>query len=439
VKSRSHHFELRSGNTFIISSNERESAWRRISCYTIASAATLWEAFHDTVDAALEDPDLHLVDPAPSTREDDSIFISIASYRDENCPTTIRTAYEGAFHPENVYIGLIQQNCHKNCKNGIGWGKTREIVDIEPDKDCIETLCLSSPDICEKHRDQFRVLRLNETQTYGPFFARFLASKLFGGENYFMQVDAHMEFRPGWDVLMIETMKATPSYPKSVVSNYPPSVGTRWRDKGKYAPTALCGATFESVGSSRKTIRLASSPRSQNTFGDLNTPRHSAFTAAGFFFAHGSVVELVPYDPFLPYLFMGEEIALSIRMWTSGFDIYAPVVDVTRHIYGRKNSIKFWETVRLLYGVANLHNNICSELIQRVQNLVGFPGATEEALRKSKQGTKLDMFGLGSVRTREQFLKVMQLDPAKSKQQPPKWCTQGKMYPDMYPDLEESV
>ena len=61
--------------------------------------------------------------------------------------------------------------------------------------------------------------------------------------------------------------------------------------------------------------------------------------------AHGSFVEAVPFDPFLPYIFMGEEIALSIRFWTSGFDIYAPTVDVLAHEYVRKEHPKFWETV----------------------------------------------------------------------------------------------
>merc|ERR1719320_792597 len=167
VQSSNQRFELRSGNVFHDSDNARESAYRKIPCHEKATATSLWNAFHDTVDAALDDPELHLMDPAPATREDDHIFISIASYRDENCPKTIRTAYEGATYPEKVYIGLIQQNCHKNCKNGIGWAKTREIVDTAPDKDCIETLCLSKPAICEKHKHQFRVMRLNETQTYG--------------------------------------------------------------------------------------------------------------------------------------------------------------------------------------------------------------------------------------------------------------------------------
>jgi hypothetical protein len=29
----------------------------------------------------------------------------------------------------------------------------------------------------------------------------------------------------------------------------------------------------------------------------------------------------VPFDPYLPWIFMGEEIALSLHAWTHGWDI----------------------------------------------------------------------------------------------------------------------
>ena len=41
----------------------------------------------------------------PERRDDGSIFLSLASYRDENCLNTIRWAYEKAKNPENLYVG----------------------------------------------------------------------------------------------------------------------------------------------------------------------------------------------------------------------------------------------------------------------------------------------------------------------------------------------
>ena len=32
----------------------------------------------------------------------------------------------------------------------------------------------------------------------------------------------------------------------------------------------------------------------------------------------------VPYDPHLPFLFFGEEMMMLARMWTHGWDVFAP-------------------------------------------------------------------------------------------------------------------
>lgn len=42
-------------------------------------------------------------------RDDDSIFVSIASYRDENCPKTLEEMYSKASRPDNLFVGLVQQ------------------------------------------------------------------------------------------------------------------------------------------------------------------------------------------------------------------------------------------------------------------------------------------------------------------------------------------
>ena len=42
------------------------------------------------------------------------------------------------------------------------------------------------------------------------------------------------------------------------------------------------------------------------------------FAAAGFLFYAGNILREVPFDPHLPYLFDGEEILYSARLWTHG-------------------------------------------------------------------------------------------------------------------------
>ena len=47
--------------------------------------------------------------------------------------------------------------------------------------------------------------------------------------------------------------------------------------------------------------------------GCLHIPRYAPFIGAGFVFAHASFVKEVPFDPYLPFIFMGEELNLRAR------------------------------------------------------------------------------------------------------------------------------
>jgi hypothetical protein len=49
---------------------------------------------------------------------------------------------------------------------------------------------------------------------------------------------------------------------------------------------------------------------------------------------------------------MGEEISMSARLWTSGYDIFSPTVNVLNHYYVRRHYPKFWESVNR-WGCAN--------------------------------------------------------------------------------------
>ena len=245
----------------------------------------------------------------------------------------------------------------------------------DPDIDCAEDFCAGEG---KKYCDngQVRILRLEEIQAYGPFFSRYLNSKLWRGETFYMQIDAHTEFREHWDASLIEQMRATPTYPFSIISNYPPSGSPKnkrlWSAPNGVPytpPSALCGCSFEGAGGRHKTVRLMEIGR---RFSNDETPRHNAFVAAGFFIAHGSIVDNVPFDPFMPFLFMGEEIALSVRFWTNGYDIYAPAVNVLRHEYVRKEHPKFWESVTMVFSNGGIHNALTDLIIPRVQYLLNF-------------------------------------------------------------------
>jgi [Skp1-protein]-hydroxyproline N-acetylglucosaminyltransferase len=186
--------------------------------------------------------------------------------------------------------------------------------------DCLERRCSGSlkdriPDFPPLMCENISILKLNESESFGPFFARYLASKMWRGETYFMQIDAHTHFKDGWDSNLIAQLKQTPSYPHSVISNYPPSFDEGVDDWPDDTPTGLCEAHFTTDD---HVLRLEMTFRDFKTDASNGVPRHSLFVAAGFFFARSEFLSDVPYDPFLPFLFMGEEIIMSARLWTSG-------------------------------------------------------------------------------------------------------------------------
>lgn len=137
----------------------------------------IWQAYHDLAVTTLYPWDRDYLSRMPPRREDGSVFLSLATYRDENCFNTVYNAYKKAKSPEKLFIGLVQQNCHTNCKSGVLANLT--MVHVPPDDDCYQQFCdtdLGKP-ICDNK--QLRVLNIDEPESLGPYAARYFASKLY--------------------------------------------------------------------------------------------------------------------------------------------------------------------------------------------------------------------------------------------------------------------
>ena len=243
--------------------------------------------------------------PPPGT---ESIFVSVASYRDERCDFTIRNLFERAAAPRNIYVGLCIQN-----KRG--------------DPECPERpLCLGGSGECLD--DHLRVHRMRHNQAKGPAYARYFCAQLYRGEKYFLQIDSHMEFVQDWDRIIIEQLHKCPVGPGAtgaVLTHYPPADMTDQVRKGQVT-THICRGKFEGDGMI-SFLSMQHGPR--------KLPMKTYYLAGGFLFGPGRLVREVPYDPHLVYLFWGEELLLAARLWTSGYDIFSPSVAVCSHVYER--------------------------------------------------------------------------------------------------------
>ena len=59
------------------------------------------------------------------------------------------------------------------------------------------------------------------------------------------------------------------------------------------------------------------------------------FAGAGFQLSSADVLLEVPFDPKLDMLFVGEEILYSARLWTRGWDLFGPDMNLVWHRYNR--------------------------------------------------------------------------------------------------------
>ena len=270
----------------------------------------VWKIYHDYALEVLYPWDREYLQRMPKRRNDDSVFLSIATYRDESCLNTMTWAYEKAKNPDKLNVGIVQQNCMENCLGGLVDGKAQS---TPPDPDCHKLFCES--EIGKQHcaAGRIRALHINEDESLGPYAARYFGSKLWYGEQWYIQMDAHMTFLQDWDAVSINMMKKAPS-DKPVMSHYPPhDTNDLEADRRNGIVNRLCGAYFADSGLEEQIIRLGG--YGGDAFGPyIDTPRFAPYTGAGYFVAPSTFLHEVPFDPFLPWIFMGEEIIMSSRL-----------------------------------------------------------------------------------------------------------------------------
>jgi Glycosyltransferase (GlcNAc) len=393
-------------------------------------------------------------------RNDDTIFISLAAFREHLLFDTLAGAFGQSSQPDKLFVGVVMQNCFGiddvtgekyGCKTGaqvIGKDKDgrdmTKVSDAPPDINGVEKFCsLDSKYKQYCDNGQIRVLSVHESESLGPAIARYYASKLWAGETYYLQADSHLRFSQGWDDHYRTELKATKNYPMSVLSMYPPGfsgVSAGDDDASKSAGdgfvisagTRLCTCEFSENGVEDHIIRI-SNGNSYSDWEDYPRPTQIPFIAAGFFFTRGEFLQYVPFDPYLPWAFMGEEIALSMRAWTSGYNIYAPRKNWIAHQYrpGRMGLPKFWGSVgRAFKRGIGFSNRLQSQIINRVKNLVGYPDVTFESLQAEQLDdvlTELQHYGLGTNRTRDEYIKLTGINFHQLRCPNMRWCNQGQL------------
>lgn len=232
-----------------------------------------------------------------------TIFVSVASYCDDLLLQTLDDCYRKAAHPEAVFFGVVNQ----------------DDVDVRQQIDALP------------YRRQIRYLHINPLDSRGVSWARYLAYSLYGGEEHYLQIDAHMQFEAGWDDILLRQLGQFAGISaKPILTAYPHPFEMKdgcpaLQPIGKGKVLYLRPKPNQKITPESPAIRF------RTLLHPTTEPVCGGHIAGGFLFTLGTFIEEIPYDPFL--YFTGEEHSLAARAYTHGWDIFHPVEIPVYHLY----------------------------------------------------------------------------------------------------------
>ena len=300
-----------------------------------------------------------------------TIFVSIAAYLEPQLEFTLDEVFCKAEQPKNVIVGLIDQSKLDNRS----W--------------------LSK----KSYWSQIRYIQINPIDSRGVSWARSLASTLYEGEDYFLQIDSHTCFSTHWDTVLIQQLAELlrqSSHP--IITTYPP--GFEFDEQNKPRPTyhsSHCVLVMRPVPHSKLTETSAT------LMFQVEAVRDAEFiegfhVGGGFIFTLGRFVEAVPYDPYM--YFHGEEQNLALRAYTHGWTIFHPLDD---------NIPIFHLYKPLAEESVNLHWDPSTDAERQVKWVVHHK-RSEARLISLIRGQIAAPYGLGTTRTLEEFVAFSKID-----------------------------
>ncbi|XP_055356855.1 skp1-protein-hydroxyproline N-acetylglucosaminyltransferase-like [Paramacrobiotus metropolitanus] len=310
-------------------------------------------------------------------RSPESIIILIGNYRDSRrCSETLNSLFSNAVNPENLKVAIYDQ-----------------IYLQQGEERCVDVFCnLIGESSC--FRDQIVNKTADAANATGPTRARYEIENFIGDEQFCLSVDSHVTFTDRWDQKLLHDWFSLANK-KAILTVYPKSAPNLVDAASDQVPY-MCNAKIESADAdamvqygSAVSVTRASKPRLMPQF------------AAGFNFGSCEHAKEVRSDPYTPFLFHGEEYSRAARLWTRGYDFYAPTQDIVFHWYETRKVV--WETD---WEERSL---IQKKSRRRIRYMMGLNVSSRDF---DEFGLK--KFGLGKRRTFAQWQNFTKIDPGAS-------------------------
>lgn len=301
-----------------------------------------------------------------SSFKKNTIFVSIASFRDKELIKTVKSCITNAKNPENINIGICWQYDEEENINALDEYKNIKTEKIYW-KDVKGSVCWA------RHLIQ---------------------TKLYKNEDWYLQIDSHTRFVKNWDEILINMYNEL-DYEKSIITIVPPHY---YDDSAEASlpPFAdekvelVDGIYFDTTVKKQKLDSISDSGFTSfgfTTAEDISKPILARHISGALLFTHGEWVNKVPYDPEL--YFTGEENALTIRSYTNGYNIYNPNKIICWHLkYLFPNRKRHWNTFE-----TSITQKFESNSYQRYKNIV----CSENG------GKEYGIYGIGNERSIEEW------------------------------------
>jgi hypothetical protein len=295
---------------------------------------------------------------------DESIFVQIASYRDPELVPTILDMFETAEKPENLKVCICWQ--HDDVEN----------LDIFK----------SYPNI--------QIIDVPYKESRGACWARNLIQRYYNGERYTLQLDSHHRFVQGWDTELKNMYQQCVSMgsSKPLITAYIPSFDPlEPKESYEMVPWRMDFNTFTDEGT------VIFTPNVIHKHQSYTKPIPARFYSAHFAFTDGTFCEEVQHDP--EYYFYGEEISISVRAFTHGYDLYHPHKVIAWHEYTRNNRVKHWDDHDTTKDIYRVYEKSWWERDSQSQkrNRILFGIETDESIVIPKR------YNFGTMRTLEEY------------------------------------
>jgi len=229
----------------------------------------------------------------------ETILVHLPSYRDPELIPTIKSALENAKYPKRIHFGICRQY---HPEDGFD-----DLTEYKNDK-------------------RFKIYECLYTEAKGlPWARAVINEQLLTDEDYILQLDSHHRFAQDWDETLIKmhNQREKQGY-KPILAAYLP-LYTPFNDPGgrTMEPWQQHFVCFYPHG----TIFIR--PGLLTGWQDMTEAPFSRFLSGHFCFARAEWAKEIKHDPDI--YFSGEEINLTVRSYTHGYDMFHPYKLVVWH------------------------------------------------------------------------------------------------------------